>query len=150
MRKNGIKCTHTPYAGGNPAVAALMGGHIEATFTGITEVVPQQKNGLVRILAVSSAKRTDMVDAPTFNEQGYDLVAGAWYGILVPKSTPDEIVNVLSESVKEIQKDSKVTDAWKRLSLIPNYLGPKDFEERVRKEAEGNQVILKEIGLAKK
>jgi tripartite-type tricarboxylate transporter receptor subunit TctC len=146
----GIKLTHMPYEGANPAVAALLGGHVEATFTGVTEVAPHAKSGALRVLGVTAAKRIDMVDAPTFKEQGYDLEAGVWYGVLAPKSTPDDVVKILANALKKAYDSPKVQDAWKKLFLIPAYLGPVELDARIKKEAEKNQQVLKDIGLHKK
>jgi tripartite-type tricarboxylate transporter receptor subunit TctC len=149
-KKMGIEITHMPYEGANPAVAALLGGHVEATATGVTEVSPHVKSGALRVLGVTSAERIDLVDAPTFKEQGFDLEAGVWYGVLAPKSTPDDVVKILADALKKAYDNPKVQDAWKKLFLIPSYLGPAELDARIKKEAEINQQVLKDIGLHKK
>jgi len=147
----GIEVTNMPFEGANPAVAALLGGHVEAVFTGVTEVTPHYKSGAFRILAVTSEKRMEtMPDAPTFKEQGYDVLFGVWYGVLAPKDTPDEVVVKLAEALKKAASDEKVLDAWDKLFLIPAYLGPQEFQARIKRDAETNKKVLEEIGLAKK
>ena len=149
-KKMGIKITHMPFEGANPAVAALLGGHVEAIFTGVTEAAPHHKSGALRILGITSEKRIEMVDAPTFKEQGFDLQAGVWYGVLAPKSTPDDVVKALAEALKKSYDNPKVQESWKKLFLIPAYLGPAELDARIKKEAETNQQVLKDIGLYKK
>lgn len=146
----GIELTHMAYAGANPAIAALLGGHVESTFTGVTEAIPQEKSGAIRILAITGPARIKLVDAPTFKEQGYDLQATLWYGILVPASTPDEVVNILAEAAKKAYDSDKVQDTWNKLYLIPSYLGPKELDKKIANQSAENEKILKEIGLAKK
>lgn len=148
-KKLGIKLTHMPYAGANPAMAALLGGHIESTFTGLTEAMSHYKSGAVRIIAITAANRVSLVDVPTFKEQGHDLQAGLWYGVLAPASTPDAVINILAESLKKAYDSPKVQDSWHKLFLIPEYLGPKEFEAKIKKQAEENHQILKDIGMAK-
>lgn len=146
-----IEVTHMPFEGANPAVAALIGGHVEAICTGTTEVNGHYKSGTVRVLAVTADKRIDfMPDVPTFKEQGFDVVFGVWYGILAPKDTPDEVVNKLSDAIKKASEDPKVQDAWKKLYLVPAYLNPQEFSARIKKDAETNQKVLEAIGMAKK
>lgn len=145
----GIKLVHMPFEGANPAIAALLGGHVESTVTGVTEAAPHHNSGALRILGVTSAARIEMVDVPTFKEQGYDLQAGIWYGVVAPASTPDDIVNVLAAALKKTYDSPKVQDAWKKLFLIPSYLGPAEFAARIQKEAIQNQKVLKDIGLHK-
>lgn len=149
-KKNGFDLVHTPYEGSNPAVAALLGGHIESTFTGVTEIAPHAKSGAVRVLAVTGDKRTDLVDAPTFKEQGYELMNTLWYGVVVPASTPDEIVQILADALKKAYDAPKVQNSWKKLYLVPSWLGPKEFQAKIEKQATEHQQILKDIGLAKK
>lgn len=148
---NKIDIVHTPYEGANPAVAALLGGHIESTFTGLTEVLPHIKSGAVRILAVTGPSRIDIIpDVPTFKELGYDLQSSVWYGILAPASTPDDIVNILSEACKKAYDTEKVQNSWKKLFIFPSFLGPKEFGERIQHEAAEHQRILGNLGLLKK
>ena len=149
-KKVGINVVHMPFAGANPAMAALLGGHVEATFTGVTEAVPHHKSGALRIIGVTAPSRIALVDVATFKEQGFDLLAGVWYGVLAPKDTPDEIVNYLASELKKAYDSPKVQDAWKKLFLIPAYTGPKELDERIKKEAEMNQQVLKDIGMFKK
>ncbi len=146
----GIKLTHMPFEGANPAIAALLGGHVESTVTGVTEAAPHHKSGALRILGITSAARIEMVNVPTFKEQGYDLQAGVWYGVMAPASTPDDIVKILADSLRKSYDSPKVQDAWKKLYLIPAYLGPAEFSARIKKEAATNQRVLKDIGLHKK
>lgn len=150
IKREGIQITHMPFEGANPAMAALLGGHVEATFTGVTEAVPHHKSGALRIIGVTAESRTALVDAPTFKEQGFDLIAGVWYGVLAPKGTPDEVVDFLAAELKKAYDSPKVQDAWAKLFLIPSYTGPKELDARIKKEAEMNQQVLKDIGLLKK
>lgn len=145
-----VNVKHMPYEGANPAVAALLGGHVESTFTGISEVVGHYKSGAVRILGVTSKQRVSiMPDIPTFKEQGYNFEFGLWYGILVPKDTADDTVKQLAEAFEKASNDPKVIEAWEKLHVIPAYLGPEDFSARIKRDAESNAKILKEIGMAK-
>lgn len=146
-----MEVTHMPFEGANPAVAALLGGHVEAVCTGTTEVTGHYRSGAVRVLGVTAQKRVDfMPDVPTFKEQGFEADYGIWYGILAPASTPDEVVNQLAEAFKKGSQDPKVLDAWKKLYLIPAYLGPKEFGARIQKDAETNKKVLEALGMAKK
>lgn len=150
-KKVGIKLTPMPFEGANPAIAALLGKHVEATCTGVTEAAPHVKSGALRVLGVTSAKRIEMMpNAPTFKEQGFDTEAGVWYGVIGPKGMDPAVVKVLAEGLKKAYEDKKTQDAWAKLFLIPAYLGPEDFAKRIQKEATENKQVLEDIGLAKK
>ena len=148
---NNLDIVHTPYEGANPAVAALLGGHVESTITGLTEVYPHVKSGVVRILAITGNTRIEgLEDVPTFKECGYDLTTSVWYGILAPAKTPDEIVTILADACKKAYDSEKVQDSWKKLYVYPSFLGPKEFGERIEQESQRHQVILENLGLLRK
>lgn len=147
---NNLDIVHTPYEGANPAVAALLGGHVESTFTGLTEVSPHVKSGVVKILAITGDKRIEGLDVPTFKECGYEISGSVWYGILAPVQTPDEIVAILADACKKAYDTEKVQDSWEKLYVYPSFLGPKEFSERIEREAQHHQVVLENLGLLRK
>lgn len=149
-KKYNIEVNHMPFEGANPAVAALLGGHVEAVCTGTTEVTGHYKSGAIRVIGIMADKRIDfMPDVPTFKEQGFEANFGVWYGILAPKSTPDDVVKKLSDAIQKASENPKVQDAWKKLYLVPAYLNPQDFAARIKRDAETNQKVLQAIGMAK-
>jgi tripartite-type tricarboxylate transporter receptor subunit TctC len=150
-KAQGIKLTNIPFEGGNRAVAALLGGHVDFIVVGSSMVTGQYKAGEIRLLGVTAEKRLEFLpDVMTFKEQGHDVVAGVWFGILAPNSTPDDVVKKLSAAYKQASEDPKVLDALKKLTVVPAYLGTDEFSARIKREAERNQLILKDMGLVKK
>ena len=100
----GIKTTYVAFKGTGKAVAALLGDQVKAEW-GYTSVGAKHE-GKVRLLAVAMEERhPKFPDVPTFKELGFDLVSGAYRGIAVPKSTPEEIRVKLSEMIGEINAD---------------------------------------------
>ena len=100
----GIKTTYVPFKGTGAAVTALLGKQVMAEW-GYTSVGAQQAEK-ARMLAVAMDKRHPVFpDVPTFKELGYDLVSGAFRGIAVPKSTPEEIRVQLSDMIGQINAD---------------------------------------------
>jgi len=90
-----------------------------------------------------------MPDVPTFKEQGYDVLAGVWFGAFAPKDTPDEVVETLEKTFKQIYDMPEVQEQWRKLNLQPSFLNTKEFTQRVKQDAETNYNILKELGKAK-
>ena len=84
----GIDMTHIGYKGSTPALADVMGGHVELMFDGMATSLPLIKSGKIKAFAVSSPARTPVLpDVPTFTELGYpQLEAVAWMGLW---TTPD-------------------------------------------------------------
>ena len=93
-----INVTYVPYAGGAPAMNALLGGHVTAVLGNLSEAVENLKAGKLRALATTSASRIEaMPDVPTVAENGYkDYAAEVWFGVVAPAKTPKEAVTQLA------------------------------------------------------
>jgi tripartite-type tricarboxylate transporter receptor subunit TctC len=100
----GVKTTYVPFKGTGDLVASLIGGHVSAAMSYLTLAIAQK--GSARMLAVAMEKRhPQFPDVPTFKELGIDWVDGAYRGIGVPKSTPDDIRKKVSDMFSEINRD---------------------------------------------
>ncbi|MGQ0525824.1 MAG: tripartite tricarboxylate transporter substrate binding protein [Betaproteobacteria bacterium] len=90
----GVKMIHVPYRGATPAIADIIAGHIEVYFGAMVSTLPHARNGRLRALAVTSAKRVEAVpDIATLNEQGLrGFETGSWFGMAVPAATPRDII----------------------------------------------------------
>ncbi len=102
----GIDIVHVPYKGIAPALADLMGGHLQLAMTSPPSVMSQMQAGRLKALAVGSVKRSVFLpDIPTIAESGYaNYRAEYWWGIAVPAGTPLDIVNRLaSELTRALQ-----------------------------------------------
>src|SRR3954468_1317718 len=82
--------------------------------------LPSHRAGSLRILAVSSEKRSPFLpDVPTLKESGIDLVADAWYGMWLPAGTPPEFARQLSAAVVAVLAKPDVKDKLTAIGLIP-------------------------------
>lgn len=96
----GIDATHVPYRGAGPAISDLLGGQTQFMLTTFPSVAGLIETGKMRALAVTTAERTPLLqDVPTIAESGFpNYQAGAWYGLVVPKGTPQPIIDKLREA----------------------------------------------------
>jgi tripartite-type tricarboxylate transporter receptor subunit TctC len=97
---SGVNLVHVPYKGGAPAVADLIGGHVQVVFAPVSEAIPHIKAGKLRALAVTPAKRLDVFpDVPSVGEflPGYEATGFA--GIGAPKATPAAIIDMLNKEL---------------------------------------------------
>jgi tripartite-type tricarboxylate transporter receptor subunit TctC len=94
-----IDITHVPYKGSPPAHIDLMGGSVDMMFDNIVAVGPLVKSGKLKALAVTSKTRSPVLpNVPTMQESGYpNIEAVAWFGVLTPKGTPKNIINLLNK-----------------------------------------------------
>jgi tripartite-type tricarboxylate transporter receptor subunit TctC len=100
--ESGIKLVHIPYKGTGPAITDLLGGHIPLSFSPIPAVHESAKSGLLRMLAVTSAKRSILLpEVPTIAESsvpGFDAVLR--YGLVAPAGTPRPIIERLNTALR--------------------------------------------------
>ena len=99
-----INLTHVPYKGAPQAVTDLIGGNVNLMFNSIPPVMQHIKSGRLRLLGVSSAKRSPQLpDVPTISEAGvpgYESIT--WFGLLAPAKTPSPIVTRLHEALVKV------------------------------------------------
>jgi len=121
---------HVPYKGGAPAMAALLGGHVDITLAAPEEAQAQVAAGEVNLLALTSTERTDLFpEVPTLMELGYDVYLENQKGIVGPASMPDDVYQYLHDTFKK----GMDTDVWKKmagkLKLETSYLDGPAFKE---------------------
>jgi tripartite-type tricarboxylate transporter receptor subunit TctC len=110
----GVKLVPTPYKGGGPLSTDVMGGHVELAMASTAAQAQHVRSGKMRALALTGDKRSHtMPEVPTLKEQGIDVVAHAWWGILAPAGTPRPIVDRM---VAELNKALKLADVNKMLT----------------------------------
>jgi tripartite-type tricarboxylate transporter receptor subunit TctC len=104
-----VDLVHIPYRGGAPATSDLVGGHLQVIFSPVSESIEHVKAGKLRVLAVTTARRLDVLpDVPTVADfvPGYE--ASGFAGIGVPRNTPAEIIDLLNKELNAGLADSKI------------------------------------------
>ena len=124
------------FKGGGPADIAAIGGEVAATFGNVSQEVGYVKSGRLRALAVTSTTRSPALpNLPTVAEAGvpgYEFLT--WHGILAPKGTPPQIVNLLNEQLKKILTAPGEAKRWEELGLDVIASTPADFAARLLNE----------------
>ena len=128
-RQEGIQWTHVPYQGANPAMIALLGGHVMAE-SGSTEWMPHVKEGKLRLLAAQGEKRMKAFpDVPTLRELGYDFTTGAYFMFAAPKGTPQAVVGKLDDALHKAMDDPKFLDLLGKLEMEVAYRNSSDLKK---------------------
>jgi len=111
-----------PFPGGAPALTALVGRHIDALAAPVPEVIPQVRQGAVRVLAVSSAKRSlSLPEVPTLSELGYaGIEVGGMTALLAPAGTPDDICQAINAAVNQAMQKPDVRERLRQLGYEAN------------------------------
>jgi tripartite-type tricarboxylate transporter receptor subunit TctC len=143
----GIKLRHVPYAGGGPAVTALLGGHVDALASGPSVVIPHLKAGTLRVLAGWGDKRlAALPDAPTLKELGYQAEFYIWAGLFAPKGTPAPVMRVLRDAARQAVADAEFKGAMAKLETPILYLDAEGFQKFWDKDAQALAEGVKRVG----
>lgn len=104
MALSNTKLTHVPYKGVADVMLALVSDQVQISFTGIPPALPFAKDGRIRILAISSAKRSALLpNVPTFAEAGMPgFQAAPWFGLVGPAGLPKSLVDKVAADVSRI------------------------------------------------
>ena len=104
----GVNMVHVPYRGGAPALTDMISGQVQVMFDNVPTSIEFIRAGKLRALAVTTATRSEVLpDLPTVADfvPGYE--ASAWYGVGVPKGTPDDIIDKLNKEINAILAEPK-------------------------------------------
>ncbi|MBC7780304.1 MAG: tripartite tricarboxylate transporter substrate binding protein, partial [Proteobacteria bacterium] len=144
-----IDLVHVPYKGGGAAIADLVGGQIEVALLGSSTVISQAKAGTVRILAVSTARRSSALpDVPTLAEAGvpgFDMAQ--WVAVLGPARLPTSIVARLNGEIGKLLAQSSVRERLEASGFEPSPSTPEQLAARIRDGIERWRRLAQELKL---
>jgi tripartite-type tricarboxylate transporter receptor subunit TctC len=128
MSMTGIKMAHVPYRGAGPALTDLMAGTTDVMFDNLPSSIGYIQAGKLRALGVTTEKRSAALpDVPAIAEVVPGYEASAWFGIAVPKGTPQDVIDKLNKAVNEVLKDPKMIERLAQLGGTPMPGTPADF-----------------------
>ena len=150
MLKNetGIFMVHIPFKGSAPAFTDLIAGHVQFMAESVPQAANYAKQGKVKALAVTSAKRNPALpNTPTVIETGVaNLEVVGFYGILAPKGTPPEIANKLSQAFKETLESPEIQKKMIDQGADPAYLNAEQFTKFLNAEMPRWAKVVKQAG----
>lgn len=133
-----VQMNHIPYKGTGQALSDLMGGHVQLMFGAIPSTYPAVKAGKLRVLAISSARRSaTLPDVPTVAEAalpGYELTS--WYGALAPADTADAIVTRWNAEILKALSQPEVVARLSKMGADPAGNSPAEFQAYIKSETQ--------------
>jgi tripartite-type tricarboxylate transporter receptor subunit TctC len=135
---SGINIVHVPYKGAAPALADLLGGHVQMSFDPLPSSLSNIKSGKLRALAVTTLSRSpSLSDVPTISESGipgYEL--NGWSGLLVPAGTPARVVNFLNSHIVKILQMPDVKSRFTSMAFEVIGNTPEEFQRFIEREVD--------------
>ncbi len=146
----GIQALHVPYKGGAPAVSAVATGEVTFTVAGLPGVLPHLEAKRVKVLGITTAKRTPQTQNwSTAQEGGIPGVdASIWVGLFAPKGTPKAVVDRLYKEAAEVLKLPDVKERYATVGGADAVAMPAAATNaRVKKDIERYGKVVKDVGL---
>jgi tripartite-type tricarboxylate transporter receptor subunit TctC len=147
--KTGTDILFVPYKGGAPAIADVLGGHIDMIFNPKSSLLEHFKARKLKALAVTSEARwPELPDTPTMIELGVTgFPKEVWFGLLAPAGTPATVVDQLNHAVNESLKSADVRASLAKLGIEPKMGTPRDFAIALAEQAREWKAVIDATGI---
>lgn len=140
---------YIPYSGGGELTPALLSGDVTAAASGTAEFTDLVESGEVRLLAVSSEKAIEGIDAPTIIDAGYDVSVANWRGVVAPPEITDEQRTAVIDMIEKMHE----TEQWQQVLDSNNWedylMTGEEFTDYIASEKENISQVLQDLGLTK-
>ena len=136
-RRAGLKFVMVPFRGTGPAVQAVLGGDVQATFVSMGPHIEFVRQGKLRVLGAATPKRASYLpDTPTFAEQGFPgFETSTWFALFAPHGTPQPIVDQLNGYVRAMQEDPDLKRRLEANFVDPAIITAPEFAAVVKSDA---------------
>jgi len=142
-----LKMRHVPTTGGGPALTQLLGGHVTMSAGGPAAITSHVKAGKLRPIVTWGAERhPNYKEVPTFKEQGYDIVYYIWAGLFAPVATPEPVIKVLRDGVRQAVNDAEFKNQMAKVNSPIKYLDAPDFAKYVETDAKRLAAVVRIVG----
>lgn len=143
----GTTMTHVPYKGRQFAIPDLIGGQIQVMFDNMPSALPMAKEGKIRALAQTTAKRSNAApDVPTVAETVAGFEATTWFAVFAPAGTPPAVVERVNAEMQRVFKLPEVQEKLKALGLEPWISTPDELSRLQATEISKWAKVVKESG----
>ena len=147
--RTGADMVFVPYKGAAPAIADVLGNHIQVNASAKSVLLPLIKDGKLRALAVSSAERwPELPDVPTLRESGLDgFPTAVWFVLMAPAGTPPAVITKLNEAVNLHILSKPIREGIRKIGLEPHVLAPEVLAKVIADETQLWQGVARETGV---
>jgi tripartite-type tricarboxylate transporter receptor subunit TctC len=142
----GVQIQHIPYKGGSEVLAAILGGQIQVMFNPASTLVPHEKGGRLRLLAVTSDKREEGLDLPTVAESLPGFESSVWFGVFAPAGTPKAIVDKLNAVINVVLRDKEMQEVLRRAGMTPTGGSVEQMKNTLEKDTVRWAAVVKASG----
>ena len=152
LDRAGLKGTNVSYKGTPLALTDVIAGHLPAMFALFGDAVSQAESGAIRLLAVSSEKRSAQApNVPTIAESGFPgFNTTSWWGLMAPAGTPTHVLEKIALQVRKATRDPKIVEQFNTFGVDPVGNSPAEFSAMISADIELWARAVKIAGLQAK
>lgn len=146
----GVKMTHVPYKGEQPALTDVVGNQIPVMFSNLSAAMPFAKSGKLKALAISTAQRSpELPDVPTVAEAGVaGFEAATWFGVVGPKGMPKDRIERLDKEIEKAMQTPELVERLQGQGLTVAYGDSGQFNAYIASEYDKWKRVIEEAGIA--
>jgi len=146
--KSDAKLVHIPYGSSPQAMTAVIRGDVQMVVMPAISVVPHVQAGAVKMLAVTTPKRSPLLpDVPTLKESGIDVEADAWNGLIAPAATPPAILEKIRREVVEAINSPELKEKFAAQIMQPVGNTPAEFKAQIDGDLARWTPVIKQSGI---
>jgi len=149
LTMTGLKMSHVPYKGSGQGVVDVLAGHVSLMTPSILTALPYAKDGRLRALGVTSARRAaGAPDIPTIAEAGVPgYEATQWFGVLAPAGTSRDIVARVHDAIVRVLGEPQMKQRFSADGAEPVGSTPEEFQAYIRAETQKWTQVIKSAGI---
>jgi tripartite-type tricarboxylate transporter receptor subunit TctC len=143
----GIRMVHVPYKSTGAAMPDFLSGVITAYVGNVTPLLPQIQAGKLKLLAVTNSERWPLLpDVPTIGETLKGFSADPWFGLFVPRGTPQPVIDKLNAAVNKLAAEEEVRKNFAGQGMLPRATTSAAFNDLVRRDYARWLKVVQDIG----
>ena len=140
-----------PYRGAGPALNDALAGQVQLMPDQLPSAMPHIKSGkLIPFVQASEGRSPDLPNVPTFKELGYEglnQLGISWFGMVLPKGTPDAIVQRVREAAVKAASLPEVQAQLKKMGAAPTQMDQGQFGAQIAAQTKANKALLDKAGV---
>lgn len=143
--QQGLGLQHIPFRNQSDMISAVVRGDIELVFSGVPPLLPFVKSGRLKAVATTGRERSKSTAAiPTILEQGLPgFEDGAWFGLLAPSGTPDEVIRILNENIVEVARSAPFVERIQGMDAEVKTTTPEEMDALIKSDVQRLGVVFK-------
>jgi tripartite-type tricarboxylate transporter receptor subunit TctC len=147
-QKSGTKLVHIPYGSSPQAMTAVIRGDVQMAVMPAISVTPHASSGAVKMLAVTTAKRSPLLpNVPTLKESGIDVEADAWNGLVAPAGVPSAVLAKIQREVVEALHAPDVREKLNAQIMEPVGNTPQEFRAWIDRDLARWGAVIQAAGI---